>query len=342
MSSLESVLNQIETAKTQWAEQFIAQFTCCIKDREQMALAFNSRAAIRHNDELMCQFTADTLNAALTAIAAGSHDYTIDEYQELRLDKELLKVGLSQKILDSMVFTDKLRYSAAIFYTLRINSIEPDFSEYLHRTDPDHASLLIQKKSIIKAELIASTKPIILKEQQQLHYDVARLRLIKTLGKQPPNSDFTRISRQILRDTDALSQSGQCALPLLTDTLTLVDTTLNVQTLGNAQACAARGLEFSKIPKANKIGGLLLKLAGAVIILASIAVALYSFGALSPLSVLGVSLGASLLAGGIAVGAGTLGAANVACGFWLSKPDPLKAKLANSLDEFSKLPMAWA
>ena len=74
-----------------------------------MALAFNSRAAIRHNDELMCQFTADTLNAALTAIAAGSHDYTIDEYQELRLDKELLKVGLSQKILDSMVFTDKLR-----------------------------------------------------------------------------------------------------------------------------------------------------------------------------------------------------------------------------------------
>ena len=212
----------------------------------------------------------------------------------------------------------------------------------MHRTDPDHASLLIQKKSIIKAELIASTKPIILKEQQQLHYDVARLRLIKTLGKQPPNSDFTRISRQILRDTDALSQSGQCALPLLTDTLTLVDTTLNVQTLGNAQACAARGLEFSKIPKANKIGGLLLKLAGAVIILASIAVALYSFGALSPLSVLGVSLGASLLAGGIAVGAGTLGAANVACGFWLSKPDPLKAKLANSLDEFSKLPMAWA
>lgn len=96
-------------------------------------------------------------------------------------------------------------------------------------------------------------------------------------------------------------------------------------------------------PWGKRIGGLMLTLTGAAIIATSTLVALSSFGVLSPFSVAGITVGGSMLAGGIAVATGFAGLGVVGYGmynlFYPPKNDMIKVGVNVLAEKSEKLPI---
>ncbi len=90
----------------------------------------------------------------------------------------------------------------------------------------------------------------------------------------------------------------------LTEVMTATHTALTSKTPESATALAQAGNSLGKNSRWKFLGGAALVLGGFLLIAASVGAAMVSFGALSPLSVAGVALGANIMAGGIAVGVG--------------------------------------
>ena len=146
-----------------------------------------------------------------------------------------------------------------------------------------------------------------------LHYEQARLTLRATLTNRKTIPILRRDGENILAHTDQLKKLANRTTSLckLTSFLELNNQVTNVPTVLNAQAC--RRHYFKTIaPRSNrKLHAALLGLMGAVILVASVVIALGSFGIVSPLSVLVILMGISLIAQATSIGAGVIGASMV-------------------------------
>ena len=129
-----------------------------------------------------------------------------------------------------------------------------------------------------------------------VQYQVARAILQKTLDRKDIHKDLIEYGIRILNETNKLTSS----VPLedLTETLKIANETIsNPLVPANVTRCMQQGNALvEKYPKGKILAGLLLGLAGAALILASVAVAGFSFGSLTPLSIVGVTVGASMVA----------------------------------------------
>jgi hypothetical protein len=85
------------------------------------------------------------------------------------------------------------------------------------------------------------------------------------------------------------------------------------------------------------VGGALLGLFGAIIIAASIATTVSSFGATTPLALLGLEIGASLIGAGLGISAGVVGCGIIGAGVFGLFRQTKSQKLATVMEGFSKI-----
>jgi predicted phage tail protein len=104
-----------------------------------------------------------------------------------------------------------------------------------------------------------------------------------------------------------------------------------------AEACAEQGakiveLSHAKISQGKKLGGLLLGIAGVLLIAASIAFAVVTHLFGTPIAIAGISLGASYIAsiGGVGIASGVIGV-----GFFATRK-PNEIQLQEALDNLAK------
>lgn len=174
--------------------------------------------------------------------------------------------------------------------------------------------------------------------EDRLYYEQARLRLRATLTDPKTEPLLIPFGARVLAKTKQLKKDAQRTIPLseLTQVLELSHQAIKYPSIYNAQAGLA---QCSKIaPRTNRqLHAALLGLFGAVILIASVGAALVSFGIASPVSLVGITIGVSLIAETMAIGAGAVGAGIVGRSlFSLFRSKPIQEQLKGEMAQLSK------
>ena len=129
-------------------------------------------------------------------------------------------------------------------------------------------------------------------------YSLAQIELEETIGK--TSKSLKEHGNGILEQTKALQTSPSLTTGELANILMISNEIIkNPSNADGYTACAKQVNTITKRQVGKKVGGVLVALAGAAMILTSLVVAGASLGSLTPLSITGVAIGFSLIASGV-------------------------------------------
>ena len=141
---------------------------------------------------------------------------------------------------------------------------------------------------------------------------------LKAIDEFPTKEISPAIATEIKKIANLTKQLAKTAKPKemdeLTELLKRTHTALTSKNAENAITLAAQGKRAAHNAKWKLLGSAAMILGGLLLIGASIAAAMVSFGALAPLSMGGIVVGANIIAAGIAVGIGASAAVGVGYG----------------------------
>jgi hypothetical protein len=163
---------------------------------------------------------------------------------------------------------------------------------------------------------------IIQKHYCNQEYNTARTQLIHTLVNANTDPLLRVHGTRVLREIDKLQCDPKSKVPSADLAKEFVATRELIQapTPARIDQYTKRAETIQKRSWGKILGGVMLGLAGAVVVGLAIGLAVVSFGAAAPISIFGATIGASMILGGIAVGTGTAGfAASMGAGLWIGK-----------------------
>jgi hypothetical protein len=296
--------------KAQWTKSFLKEFNRCFTSKKAMAIAMNDRGSINRNGRSCIDFTSKELDEALKQLD-NQNTTVYSLHDETRLGNVLRGAGLDETEIAALKKSDILKLEAAIYYAyanLYLNSSTgkrgPLFQAYraLEEAEPDRIEEIQADQEAFRKHLIGTEAASYAK------YQAAKAILEDTVASSSKSSPYLKAyGRKILAEVESLKASN--SLGDLTETLKVTNATLLDPSEAKVQACIAQANKIIAKPSMGKIlGGLLLGLAGAAIVVASLGVAAISFGLLAPVTVAGVTLGTSLITGAATVVAAAAGA----------------------------------
>lgn len=334
--------------KKQWRHDYIEAFKTCFIDLNTMARAINDRQAIAKFDiasndyKTYAKFDINELQQALISIK--QNETTTYKINDERLQTTLKEAGFTTEELAFLQTTSILCYESSITNAQK-SLMETSATHentaaikhnkklmhlcYLKLTDENaqNASFIMKDQHEFQSQLKQLTKPYI-------RYQQAQEDLLITIAKPNINVTLQNLGKRILDQLKSQQNTPSHDLYELTNTLKILNKTISNPTFKHAMICSQQRKKINNHVQYQKTSSALLIIAGVATILASIAIALFSFGTLSPMSLLGIHLGSSLIVGGTVIGSGVLGAVTLTGGIKLAKANPVTTMLYNSLTQF--------
>jgi|GEM_PF-7125621 len=297
--------------KKKWAEQALQQFNQCFQNEEKMAAAVKDRQSLSRNHDAIgvsSSLTPAELEKALAAIDVGDETtYTIHDPQ--RFGTLLGGIGISKQEIDAIKKSDVLRIEAALFNAVTEIDIKHAKPRYLTRIQDLSEENNLEEQERVKDESKESEKKLsksLLPAVQEQFYLVAKADLQKALERKDINPHLREWGNGILKETEKVKST----IPLgeLTQTLSIVKATVvtNTPSEGDRRRCIEQSDKLTKFPKGKTLSNLLLGLAGVALILSSVVAVGLSLGASTPLSIVGVIAGASMVASSLGLEASSL------------------------------------
>ena len=300
----------------------------CLIDQSAMAAAINGTQYLREDGN---KFIVDdgNLQEVLSAIdeTPPSVKYTRDSPE--RQMEALLSAGFTQQELEVLRPSEIIKYSAMIFTGIAdvtaTDDIQAVTNAIIDGSDEDSQLVLRSELNNLERELLPKRAGLHIKKYQALQ---ALQDDLQTLIPTIKNPALKKNAQQILNDIVVEKNKCGLSVPLLTETLTVVNDMIRNPTEENAVRCRNQAERF---PQRSMIGRNLMIFCGVLLIVVAVALAITSSGVSIPLSLLAINHGVSIIAAAVASGA----AAFVGVGLLVGAVALSKANLKDTLNSIS-------